>query len=232
MFRIRRVYDDHTTQNKEIISQVQEIIGNQFNGISPETIAKLPEQLRNPVKYQYRSVLLIADDGKNMVKGFALLHHAPDLHFCFLDFISAATHGTGRGIGGALYDNVREFAREQSVIGMFFECLPDEPALCSNTEVLRQNMARLRFYERYGARPIINTAYETPVSEKDTCPPYLVFDNLGLHRLPGKKQARAIIRAILERNYGDLCPPEYIQKVEKSIVDDPIRLSPFRYLKT
>ncbi|TFG95505.1 MAG: acetylpolyamine amidohydrolase [Calditrichales bacterium] len=231
MFRIRRLYNDHTNQNREIIEQVQAIIGSQFDGISEADIAKLPDQLRNPVKYRFLSALFIADDEKGNVKGFALLHYAPDLHFCFLDYISAASQRTGRGIGGALYQNVREFALEQKVTGLFFECLPDDERLCDSQEELKQNIARLRFYERYGARPIINTAYETPVTEADTCAPYLVFDDLGQKKLPGKKQSRAVIRAILERKYSDLCPPEYIQMVENSVVDDPIRLRPNRYLK-
>ncbi|TFH00256.1 MAG: histone deacetylase family protein, partial [Calditrichales bacterium] len=160
-----------------------------------------------------------------------LLHYAPDLHFCYLDYISAASQRTGRGIGGALYQNVRDFAREHKVIGLFFECLPDEKSLCESPEELKQNIARLRFYERYGARPIINTAYETPVTENDTCAPYLVFDDLDQKKLPSKKQIRAVFRAILERKYGDLCPPEYIRMVENSVTDDPVRLRPNRYLK-
>ena len=232
MFRIHRIYDDNTIQNKLAIEQVQEIISQQFHGISQEEIAQLPDYLQNPVKYRFRSVLFIADDGRGNLKGFALLHHAPDLHFCFLDYISAAAQRTGRGIGGALYDNVRDYAREQKVTGLFFECLPDDPALCGDPAALKQNIARLRFYERYDARPIINTAYETPVTEKDTCPPYLVFDDLGTRRLPERKQARKIFRAILERKYGDFCPPAYILGVEKSVTDDPVRLRPHRYVKT
>jgi acetoin utilization deacetylase AcuC-like enzyme len=49
--------------------------------------------------------------------------------------------------------------------------------------------------------------------------------------LPGKKQSREIFRAILERKYGDLCSPEYISLIEKSIIDDPLRLRPIRYTR-
>ena len=231
MFRIRRIYDDNTTGNKQIIAEVQSIMANQFIGISEGDIEKLPEQLINPVKYRFRSILFIVDDEKGNVKGFALVHQASDLNFCFLDYISAASKRTGSGIGGALYQNIREFAREQKVTGLFFECLPDDPEKCNDPELLKQNIDRLRFYERYGAKPIINTAYETPISEIDTCPPYLVFDDLDQHNLPGKKQSREIFRAILERKYGDLCTPEYIKHIENSIVDDPIRLRPNCYTK-
>jgi hypothetical protein len=55
--------------------------------------------------------------------------------------------------GGALYDRVRSEALSLGVKGLFYECLPDDPALCRDPAILKQNRARLRFYERYGARP-------------------------------------------------------------------------------
>jgi acetoin utilization deacetylase AcuC-like enzyme len=110
------------------------------------------------------------------------------------------------------------------------ECLADDPALSPDPAIRRQNAARLRFYERFGARPIVNTAYETPFSEGDTNPPYLVFDNLGQDDQPLRRAAaRRIVRAILERTYGRLCPPGYVDKVVKSIRDDPVRLRAPRY---
>ena len=107
------------------------------------------------------------------------MQHAADLNFCFLDFISAAQNVTGRGIGSILYESVRDEAKQLGAKGLFFECLPDDPEICRKSENLSQNAARLKFYERYNARPIINTEYETPVSEKDICPPFLVFDRLS-----------------------------------------------------
>ena len=44
MFRIRRVYDDITTANKEAITQVQDILRTQVP-LSKNDIAKLPECL-------------------------------------------------------------------------------------------------------------------------------------------------------------------------------------------
>ncbi|MGH7506523.1 MAG: acetylpolyamine amidohydrolase, partial [Longimicrobiales bacterium] len=116
-------------------------------------------------------------------------------------------------------------------IGVFLETLPDDPALCHDRQLLRQNAARLRFYERYGARPIANTSYETPVRPGDDCAPYLVFDDLGHGSPLSRKRARRIVRAILERKYGDYCPPEYVALVVASINDDPVQLRPPRYTR-
>jgi acetoin utilization deacetylase AcuC-like enzyme/GNAT superfamily N-acetyltransferase len=231
MFRIRRVYDDITPANKDAIAEVQNILRTQFPGLSKRDITKLPEQLRNPMKYQFRSILFVAEGMKGRIDGFALLYHAPFLKFCYIDYISTTKEKMGGGIGGALYERVREEALDLNTIGLFFECLPDDPGLSRNPEIRRQNAARLRFYERYGARPVINTAYETPLKPGDDNPPYLVFDDLGQDYGLPRDSAREIVRAILERKYKGVCPPQYVEMVVESFQDDPVRLREPRYVK-
>src|SRR5262249_26453628 len=92
-----------------------------------------------------------------------------------------------------------------------------------------QNSARLRFYERYGARPIANTHYHKPARPGDSEQPYLVFDDLGTARALRRDEGRAIVRAILQRQYSTLCSTEYIDSVVHSIQDDPLQLRPYRY---
>jgi acetoin utilization deacetylase AcuC-like enzyme len=231
MFRIRRVYDDITPANQDAIAQVQDILRVQFPLLSRKEIKKLPEQLRNPMKYRFRSILFIAEGIKGHVDGFALLFHEPTLRFCYLDYISAGPQKTGGGIGGALYERVREEALDLETIGLFFECLPDDPALSRDPVIRKQNVSRLRFYERYGARPIINTAYETPLKPSDDNPPYLVYDPLGLETNLPRATARQIVRAILERKYRGVCPPEYVEMVVDSFQDDPVQMRKPKYVK-
>lgn len=230
MFRIHKVFDVTTPTNRQLLGQVQAMLRVQFHALEEKDIAKLPAQLANPMKYRFRSILLVAEDGAGTVRGFAMLLHAPDLGFCFLDYICAGRGETGGGIGGALYERVREEAFQLDVVGIFLECLPDDPALSPDPVIRKQNAARLRFYERFGARPVANTAYETPLSATDTDPPYLVFDNLGQDdRIPGRKQARNIVRAILERKYGGVCTPEYIDRIVASVRDPRVQLREPRY---
>ncbi len=232
MFRIHKIFDVTTPTNRQLLSQVQAMLRVQFAALSEKEIARLPAKLANPLKYRFRSMLLVAEDGDAHVRGFAMLLHAPDLEFCYLDYICAGRGETGGGIGGALYERVREEAFQLGVVGIFLECLPDDPALSPDPAIRRQNVARLRFYERFGARPIAGTAYETPLEPDDTDPPYLVFDHLGQDDRPlRKRQARAIVRAILERKYAGVCPPEYIERIVKSVRDDPVRLREPRYLR-
>ena len=52
-----------------------------------------------------------------------------------------------------------------------------------------------------------------------------MFDGCGVIDQLSRDDAREVIRAILERKYGKLCPPEYNAKVLASIIDDPVRLA-------
>jgi hypothetical protein len=80
MFRIRQIYDTTLPINRDAIAQAQQILRSQFNALSEEDIIKLPDQLNDPLHYRFRSILLVADDSKGNIKGFALLMHAPDLN--------------------------------------------------------------------------------------------------------------------------------------------------------
>jgi acetoin utilization deacetylase AcuC-like enzyme/GNAT superfamily N-acetyltransferase len=230
MFRIRRIHDDVLPGNQRAIARVQELLREQFSGLRPEEVEKLPEQLRDPMAHRFRTIVLVAESDDD-VRGFAVLLHAPDLSFCFLDFISSASPASGRGVGSVLYERVREECVALNATGLFFECLPDEPEAVSDPAFLAQNAARLRFYERYGARPILGTLYESPVAPGQRDMPHLVFDDLGTGAPLHRKDARAIVRAILERKYAWLCPPEYIDKVVASFRDEIVRLRPYRYVK-
>jgi len=231
MLRIRRIYDDISPANKESLKQVKEILGSRFTDVSPDEIESLGEKLRNPFKQRFRTILFVAESMRRKVLGFATLRHEPEIGFVYLDWIATAGGKTGGGLGGALYDAVRREAVGLKVSGLFFECLPDESDNCEDASVLKENQARLRFYERYGARPITGTAYETPVKPGDSCMPYLVYDGLNQPHPLRRSFAKKVVRAILERKYPDLCPPEYVEKVLKSFKHDPVALRQFRYVK-
>jgi acetoin utilization deacetylase AcuC-like enzyme/GNAT superfamily N-acetyltransferase len=230
MFRIRRIFDDSLDVDREAIQQVRGILRSQFSQVDPKEIDQLAQQLRNPLKYRFRSILFVAEEHRGRVRGFALLMHAPDLNFCYLDFISVEPGKAGGGVGGALYERVREEAATLNSTGLFFECLPDEPKLCGMSALIRQNRARLKFYERYGARPIVNTEYELPLRADDTCAPHLVYDPLGKREKLSRDDARKIVRGILERKYGAYAPPAYIDRVTESFKDDPVALRAPRYV--
>lgn len=65
----------------------------------------------------------------------------------------------------------------------------------------------------------------------DTNSPHLVYDDLGKDTTPDCDTARAIVRAILERRYGNVCPQDYVEMVVESFKDDPIQHRKPRYVK-
>jgi acetoin utilization deacetylase AcuC-like enzyme/GNAT superfamily N-acetyltransferase len=229
VFRIRRIHDGMLPAERDIVERIQSIIREQFPLVPEADVALLPEQLRDPFRFRYRTVIFAALGERGRLKGFATLLWVPDLRFCYLDFVTAARLVVGRGVGGALYQRVREEALGLGGSGLFFECLPDDPATCRVPEIIRQNAARLRFYESYGARPIVGTAYETPLKPTSECPPFLVFDDLGRGEPLRRDRAREIVRAILERKYHDYCTPAYVDMVVESFRDDPVVLREPRY---
>lgn len=229
LIRIRKVEDDTAPANRQAIADTQALLKRQFQGLSEDDIAALPDQLRNPLKHRFVARLFVAENIREKLLGMALLLYAPDLRFCYLELITSAPGGTGRGIGAALYERVREEAMALGASGLYLECLPDDPLLSPEPLIRAANVKRLRFYERFGARPIVNTLFETPVVAGTFDPPYLVYDRLGTGGPPSRDEVRQVMRAILERKYA--LPPEYTEMVVSSVVDDPVRLREPRYVK-
>lgn len=229
MIRIRKIYDDTSAANRDAIAQAQVILRKQFPRARPVDLEKLPKQLHDPVQYRYRSILFVAESVTGKVKGFAVMLHMPDLGIAYLELISAAPGRTGGGIGSVLYEWLREEARSLGVQGLFFECSVDDPAFVTDPVLLKQNITRLRFYERYGARPIMNNDYACPVHPGDEDLYYLMYDTLGSEAPLRLKNMRKIVRGILDRKYGDLLDPAQIEAVTLSFKDDPIALRPPKY---
>jgi acetoin utilization deacetylase AcuC-like enzyme/GNAT superfamily N-acetyltransferase len=231
MFRIRRIFDGIVPKNKHALEQVKAILHSQFQLLDRQKIDRIPESLRFPFKYGFRSILYVAEDHRSTVRGLAMLDHDVELNFCYLDYIASDKKLAGRGIGGALYGRIRSEALALGAVGVFLECLPDDPKLCHNADILKQNKARLKFYESYGARPIVNTAYETPVHPEADNPPYLVFDDLAQGNRLSRNLLKRVIARILERKYQDICGPAYVQMVLESVREDPVQLRPPHYTK-
>lgn len=232
MFRIRKLADAHAPANQTAITKALAILRAQFPDMRLGEIEGVPDHLSNPFAKRFVPSLFVAENGRGDVRGVALLLFDPDLAFAFLDII-AVTPGekAGSGVGGALYEKLRQEAITLGAEGLYFECLPDDPDTSPDPAIRAQNASRLKFYERFGAFPITGTAYDTPLSEGDTDMPYLVFDGLGQHGLPPHSRLQDIYRAILERKYADLCPPDYVEKVVSSVTEGGYGLRPRRYTK-
>ena len=222
VFLIRRIYDSVLPVNQAAVKDVRRIFEAQFPDAPVSDIEHLADRLQNPFKKRFRTVLYVAENSRHSVTGFAIVLHEPVLKFCYLDFLAAGKDVPGRGVGAALYEFVRDEAVSLAANGLFYECLPDDPDRCQDPKIRKLNAARLRFYETYGACPIVGTKYHLPVPDgtADNVPD-LVWDCLDKKPVLPAKAAQEVVRAILERKYSDLCPPAYVKDVVQSF-NDPI----------
>ncbi len=223
MLRIRRIYDTRAAEDAAAVEAAQAILRARFRGVADRLVRAMPDELRHAARSDFRTLLFVAQTSAGRTRGFALVRHAPDLRFAFLDFIAAARGETG-GVGGALYERVREEAAALGCAGVFMEVMPaDDPELAEDAR--RANRARLRFYAQWGVQRVAGTAWETPVGS-DSEAPLLLYDALGRDRRLSRDEGAAIARAILERRYGGYCPAEYVERVVASFTDEPVRLEP------
>ncbi len=226
MLRIRRIFDTALPLDQAALEQVRAILRARFSEVSESSVTALGERLHDPFPGRLRPVLFVAEDDQQVL-GFASVLYAPDLRFCMLEFLATAAPddvAARGGVGAALYERVRGEARALGGLGLFLEAPSDDPALASSPEIARLNTARLRFYERFGVRPIVGTEYELPVRPGGSPGPALLYDDLGSGAPPSRAFTRKAVRAILERHYAALCPPAYVERVVRSFVDDPVRL--------
>ncbi len=228
MIRIQRVYSSVLPIDRMRIEQTQQIFRRNFSAVA-DYADKIPDMLDHPFRYGYITILLVSESALGKVTGFALVLHLPEVNSSLLDFVATAPHIRGGGVGSALFEAVRELLFSHGSAGLYMEALPDDPSVVKDAKVLAENRRRLRFYENYGVRPIVNTEFETPIGAGPA--PYLLYDDLGRHTPLRRSQCRSSVRVILQRKYGRIVPPGYIERVVESIVDDPVRLREFRYVK-
>ncbi len=231
MFRIRKILDNTSLGNRETIEQVREILKKQFPSARKEELVKISLQLNDPMKYNYRSILFVVENSLGRVKAFAMLLHMPDIKIAYLELISTAPGKTGGGIGSALYEYIREECLLLGVNGLFFECAVDDASVITDEATLKQNIARMKFYERYGVYPIINNIYASPVNVGDQDLYYLMMDTLGQKKQIDLKLGHKIVRAILERKYGDLISKSQISEVVRSFKDEHFTSRAPKYIR-
>jgi acetoin utilization deacetylase AcuC-like enzyme/GNAT superfamily N-acetyltransferase len=229
MIRIRVIHGGEAPLARDRIAQAQRILRQNFPGWERDA-ERMWQWLRDPVKSGWRATLLVAETGQGKVNGFALVLHFSRTSSSFLDYIAVRRGIRGGGLGGALYEAVREYCLGIGSRGLYLEAEPDDPALIDDSKRLEQNRRRLRFYEYYDVRPIENTEYDLPLGEPPTHA-YLLFDSLNRDEPLSRNEARRTVRMILEKRFGDLTDETYIRRVLNSFRDDPIRLRPPRYVK-
>src|SRR5690242_1444800 len=107
MFRISHVLGAHREHDRRRIAEVHALLSSSF-----ESFAKEPEYITRKLVDQTArgvpAILLIAHGARDHVAGFALADYFEAIGYGYLDFIVTREGQRGRGLGGALYEALRE----------------------------------------------------------------------------------------------------------------------------
>jgi GNAT superfamily N-acetyltransferase len=229
MLKIEKIDNRKTLANKRALKNVQEIMRAQFPGLDKREISELPESIFGRRSFGFKYSLYVARESELMISGFLTYSYYARYNFYYLDRMATAPQLIRRGIGRELYIFLRKKAKKKRAVGIFFECLNDDLAQAGDQKSQAQNASRLKFYERFGARPIINNKYDAKIRASDNST-LLVFDPLDRPPALSQDLARRIVRKIMQKIYSDYCPPNFIKMVVNSFVDDPVVLRPPCYL--
>jgi len=211
------------------VAEVQRIFRTYFGEAYGDYADRIPDLLRRQSELGHRTIVITAEDPRrHRVMAFAIALHYPDINATLLDFIVVDPAARQRGIGGALYEALREYLQRLGTSGLYLEVRPDSPELESDAARRRENRARIRFYERYGARVIAGTAYERKRPGRAEGEPFLIFDSLGDVRHPSGDEVRAMMEVILYRKYGYSRDDPYPRSIIDSVPDGPVTLQPPR----
>lgn len=229
MFRIRQIYSPIRREEQKLFSSVVRIYRRAFS-YYPEYAVKIADLFREGGPKSFEPVLLVAEGPKERILGFSLSFYFADSKAAYLDYLAADPARSKRGYGAAVYEATREHFRRKPCIGIFMDVPPDEPALLKEPERIAVNRRRLEFYERFGARPIVNTAYEKKTHKGNQgYTTFLVYDSLDRGKNPSRKEVRDAIACILGAKAQMTRSDPTLRSIIESVKDDPVQLRAPRY---
>ncbi len=210
------------------LEQCRAILLSQFPYMTNKDADELLDDASDQSNKPYRSIVIVAEGRDKQVQGVAIASHFLAKNFLFLDFIATSKQQISGGIGGALYERIREEAIALGALGVFFYCLTDKKEWTYSDAEYKQNIARLKFYEKYGARPLEGIDYHLIRSDDSFF--YLVFDGLGKQQQLSRQTGKNITLSVLENKAAGKVTDAYIKTVISSI-KGTLQPRPFKYVK-
>jgi acetoin utilization deacetylase AcuC-like enzyme/ribosomal protein S18 acetylase RimI-like enzyme len=223
MFRISHILDVHREHDRRALREVHSLFASAFPELAEEDEDYIERKLVEQTTRGYPCILLAAHGEGDRVIGFALADFFEQVGYAYLDFIVTEAGHRGRGLGGALYEALKEDLVERGAFGLFLEVPTDDPDQVKNATDMKANKARLKFYERYGALPIVGTLYDQPIRPGKPAEPRLLYDPLQADQPLSADELRQVIRLILTLRYRFDPEGAYVRKVVES-VEDPVRV--------
>jgi acetoin utilization deacetylase AcuC-like enzyme/ribosomal protein S18 acetylase RimI-like enzyme len=230
MFRISHVLGAHRQHDRHCLAGIENLLATAFPDLAREA-DYVARKLTSATVRGYPAVLLAALGPGDRVIGFALADYYEAIGYAYLDFIVTEAQRRGRGLGGALYEALREDLIARGATGLFLEAPSDDPTQVTGRKALQANKGRLKFYERYGALPIVGTLYDQPIRPGKPEEPRLLYDPLLSQEPLTAEALRQVIRLILTERYKYAPDHPYVAQVVGSVKETPVRVRKPRYVR-
>ncbi|HRX39285.1 MAG TPA: histone deacetylase family protein [Parvularculaceae bacterium] len=224
MLKIVRVMAGADPNFEQHLEGVQAVFRKAFS-FYPAYAEKIAEYAAGHFPKDCEVIILAAIDAKGAVIGFTVTFYFVDLKAAYVDYIASDPDRSARGIGGALYEMMRDDVRKRGARRLFLDALPDDPALNFHPGLIPDNKRRMAFYERLGARPIIGTAYEKTVTPANLGDPnMLLCDAMGDEKPMSRRFAKSVIERVISTKTGLGPDDEPLKGLLASIKDDPVKI--------
>ncbi|MDH4228732.1 MAG: acetylpolyamine amidohydrolase [Nitrospirota bacterium] len=223
MIRFRYLFGIGRDLDRRQVEEAQDIYRRCFP-YAPEYADRIGEWLARSPRRDLEPILLLAL-GARAVIGFSWVMYFPDLRYAYLDYLASDPGRSARGIGGALYEATREVLQQKGARGLFLEAPHDDPELLKDPSRAPVNHKRMLFYERYGALPVVGTAFDrTATTANEGWMTHLVYDSLGRRAELRGGDARNFVGALYRRKYGLNPDNKVLSGIIASFRDGPVKL--------
>jgi len=224
MIRFRRIFDLETETEKRRFAEAQEIFRRQFPA-EREVAERIEDMIHNRSQLDFELILLLAEDARHRVTGLTFTYYFPEIRFAYLQYIASHPDRHSRGIGGALYEALRELLTQKSARGLLLDVPPDEADKLRDRQDISKNRKRMRFYERYGALPVTGTLWDVEANPRNEYYlTMLLYDPLGRSAPLRRVNARKAVERILVTQYGFSQRNAFVRQIVQSFRDDPVRM--------
>jgi len=228
MIKFRTIHDLTNPTDQKAFAEARVLFWDAFPG-EPQGIDRIERLLRKRARLDFDPLLLVAENRANQIIGICFVFYFPELNTGYLQYIASDPKRASRGIGGALYEAMRELLAGRGGQGLLFDVPPDNPAIVANKQSLPINRKRIGFYERYGARIVEGSEWDvTPNPRNEYYLTMLMYDPLGRARRLRRARARAAVTRILVSQFGYRTGDPFVERIVNSFHDDPVRLRPTR----
>lgn len=142
MLRVRVLTHVDCESDIATMAQVEKIARKQFPLATTPELKRLTERLEQPLTGAFSPLLFVMEDFEGKVSAFASVLVFSSLKLAHLEFISTAPNRPSSGLGGVLYDRLREHCKSLGCHALLFECLADDTDPSQNQATHKLNQKR------------------------------------------------------------------------------------------